>query len=236
MINRGGINKLAGFHLVVLILYAISASSNAAEKPQHDIYAQTIAALQQRYQDEVLAELKYNAYALRAEQESYPNIAYLFKALAASEAVHARNFKNLLSGLDVEAISPDISDYFIGSTRENIHHATTVEADEIDKEYPYILKSISTENHKQAIRYINYAWQAEKQHRKLMLKIKRASISFFGLLVSHIEGEPTRYYVCQICGSTLTDLPVLNCPICEHPSSEYQEVPGFPGYPEDEID
>jgi predicted amidophosphoribosyltransferase len=34
--------------------------------------------------------------------------------------------------------------------------------------------------------------------------------------------------VCQVCGSTLTEIPA-SCPICGEAGSHYVEVPGFPG-------
>ncbi len=222
--------ELAG--LVIGLLLLLPVSDVAAEQQQQS-YAKTIAALQQRYMDEVTAHQKYNAYALRAEEEDYPNIAHLFRSLAASEGVHARNFRRLLSDLGIKAKLPEKPDINIATTKDNIWQATTVEADEIDNEYPKILESIVADNHKQAILFITYAWEAEKQHRDLMLKIKKASKRFFWILTGYIEGEPTRYYVCQICGSTLTELPDKHCPICKHPASDYKEVAGFPGYPED---
>ena len=113
------------------------------------------------------------------------------------------------------------------STREHLQLAATVEADEIDKEYPLILDRIEAEQHEEAIRFITFAWKAEGQHRDLILKIKKAASWYFGMLVSKIEGSPTRYYVCQICGSTVKELPKSRCPICDHFSEDYREVTEF---------
>lgn len=191
-------------------------------------YPKTIEALQQRYVDEVQAHSKYGAYAKKAVEEDYPNIAYLFRALAASEAVHARNFATLLKelGADVPSVPSSVE---VTTTRKHLKQATDVEADEIDREYPEILKRIEPEGYSKAIENITYAWEAEKQHRELILKIRNASVRFFGLLVKHIEGDPTRYYVCDICGSTTNELPATQCPICRHPAQHYEEVPGYPG-------
>jgi len=113
------------------------------------------------------------------------------------------------------------------STREHLQLAAAVEAAEIDKEYPAILERIEEEQNVQATRFITYAWQAEQQHRDLILQIKKAASWYFGMLVSKIEGSPTRYFVCQVCGSTVIELPGYHCPICDHPPEQYQEVPGF---------
>ena len=193
-----------------------------------DPYPKTRGALQERYADEIIAHRKYGAYAKHAENEGYPAIAHLFRTLAASEAIHAENFARLLRELGEEPTQPT-ADIQLSSTREHLKQAATVEAAEIDEEYPSILERIKGEGHEQATLFITYAWKAEKQHRDLILKIKKGASWFFGTLVSRIEGNPTRYYVCQVCGSTVTELPGSQCPICDHPPDQYREVPEFPG-------
>ena len=195
-----------------------------------DQYPLTVAALHERYADEVTAHRKYGAFAGRAHEEGYPAIAHLFRALAASEAVHAANFGRLLRELGEVPATP-VAEIEIKSTRENLQQAATVEAEEIDREYPAILDRIDSEQHEEAIRFINYAWKAEQQHRDLILKIKKAASWYFGMLASKIEGSPTRYYVCQIFGSTVNELPGSRCPICDHPPDQYREVPRFDSSP-----
>lgn len=189
-------------------------------------FEKTIEALQARYADEVIAHRRYGAYGRHAVDEGYPAIAHLFKTLAASEAVHAANFGRLLRELGQEPATPSV-DVVQTSTREHLQQAATVEADEIDQEYPAILARIEDEGHEQTIRYIDYAWKAEQQHRDLILKIKKGASWFFGMLVSKIEGSPTTYHVCQVCGSTVTELPQGQCPICGHAIHEYREIPPF---------
>ena len=208
----------------LLILGSICATALAVP----DSYPLTMAALQERYADEIVAHRKYGAYAGHADKEGYPAIAHLFRTLAASEAVHARNFARLLRESGTEPQTPAI-ELVLSNTREHLKQAATVEANEIDQEYPAILENIQSEQHHQAIKFITYAWKAERQHRELILKIKKGASWFFGMLVSRIEGSPTRYYVCQICGSTVTELPGSQCPICDHPPEQYREVPEFPG-------
>lgn len=207
-------------------LFFVLSSLCFAQSPEE--YELTVDALQKRYADEMIAHRKYTMYGERACAEGYPNIAHLFKALSYSEGIHARNFKELLSGLGAE---PDESLFNgkieIESTKYNLKHAANVERDEIDHEYPDILSSIRAEDHGESISSINYAWQAEKQHRDLILKIQKAALKWFGLLVSRIEGKESHYYVCQICGSTLMEKSGKNCPICERPMSQYQTIEAF---------
>jgi rubrerythrin len=202
-------------------------------------FPQTVESLKKRYVDEMHAYQKYVAYSHKAIDEDYPNIAHLFKALASSEAIHARNFERILSALSIgaeELPAVGLVDFKIGRTKENIKHATQVEAEKIDNEYPAILARIKPEGYQNAITHITYAWKAEKQHHDLMIKIRNAATKWFGLLASRIEGTSSRYYICHICGSTLIAPPKEQCPICGHSHTEYQEVAGYPGPPQPEED
>ena len=205
------------------ILFGVICSAPTVADPAP--YPKTIAALQERYADEVVAHQKYGSYAEHALREGYPAIAHLFRALAASEAIHGKNFARLLREMGEKPRVPKVT-FETSTTREHLKQAATVEAEEIDTEYPKILDRIRDENHHEAIKHITYAWKAEKQHRDLIIKIKNAAGWFFGSLVKKIEGTPTRYFVCQVCGSTVAELPTGQCPICDHPPSEYAEVPG----------
>ena len=214
---RRGWRRWLGTVLAVSVLPVAASPAPVAHYPE------TVAALQERYADELQAQSKYGAYAEQARQEGYPQIAYLFAALADSEKVHARNFKVLLEGFGARMGAP-APRFELTSTREHLRHATGVETDEIDREYPEILSRVKPEGHTAAIRDITYAWEAEKQHRDLIIKIHKAASRWFGLLVRRIEGESNRYYVCQVCGSTLTEVPAQWCPICGHSVEHYLEI------------
>jgi rubrerythrin len=213
------------FQTVSFVIFIAISSSISAETQQ---YQNTINALQTRYADEINAHREYGLYAQKAQEEGYPHVAHLFRSLAASEAIHAKNFKRTLKELGQEIIPPLITDIEISMTKEHLKHATTVEAEEIDREYPVILERILSENHQAAIENITFAWESEKQHRDLIVKIQEAISNWFRLVISRIEGRSAHYYVCQVCGSTLTEVPQNHCPICNHPAENYLEVLGFP--------
>jgi rubrerythrin len=210
--------------MAVFLLPSARQSALAETAGDQSHYPLTVEALKLRYIDEVNARHKYNAYATKALSDRYPNIALLFTALAASESIHARNFETLLLKLGVTP--PEVSEprFDLLSTKENLHHATEVEAEEIDNEYPKIIRAITPEDHEAAIRNITYAWEAERQHRDLIKKIEKNVKRWFSLAAKFIEREPATYYICDICGSTLVKLPKNRCPICGNPVSNYREV------------
>lgn len=187
-------------------------------------YPKTISVLETAYNGEIQAFHTYVAYAEKANSENYTNIAKLFVALAASEAIHAHNFKTLLSELGVEVTEPREIQIEVSVTKENLNKATKVELQEIDTKYPQFIKKIEPEKHEGAIRNITYAWESEKQHRALIRKIQSGTGMFFGMLSKKIEETPMEYFVCQNCGSTLRELPQGNCPICKLSALNYKKI------------
>jgi rubrerythrin len=208
---------------IPMVLIGFFLFLEPAVKAQSE-YSETISVLQTLYRDEIQAMRNYRTYAEKAAAEKYPNIAKLFRALAASESVHARNFEALLSALgekteNLPQLKPEVS-----STQRHLELSTALELKEIDSTYPQFIERVQPENHAEAIRYIFYAWKAEKQHRELLKKIQSGTGIFFGLLTKKIEEHPAQYFVCQNCGSTLSKIPEFTCPICGGPSANYKEI------------
>lgn len=185
--------------------------------------ADTIAVLLEAYKGESYAHAAYLAYARKALEEKYPQIAYLFTSLATSEGIHARNFAEALAALGVTA-KADAPTVTVADTRSNLINATDAELHEIDVKYPSFLKRGQTEGQTGAARQITYAWLAEKQHRDIVAKLQAGSQAMFGLVVSTVEGKKVTYYVCQICGSMLDALPSEKCPNCGNPVSNFRAV------------
>lgn len=190
-------------------------------------FSETISVLKKTYQEETKASRAYLEFSQKAHQESYPEIAYLFNALSLSESIHAGNARKLLEELRVKVAEIPKQEIKVRSTQENLHEAATNELNEIDRIYPELLQKIKPEGHAGAHRIITYAWESEKQHRDLIKKIKTVS----GVSVTVVSRELKRtsmetpdYFVCQVCGSTLTELPPDSCPICKSPVSHYKKV------------
>lgn len=188
-------------------------------------YPETIAVLSLLYASEVKAGYRYQLYAKAALDEGHDNIAHLLTAMAASEAVHAKSFRYILSLLSVQPPDVDLGAINASKTKSNLKYATEVELSEIDDEYPAYLKRIKAEGHAEAIRNITYAWQSEKQHRALIKDIRGGTGMFFSMLLNYFRSNPTRYYVNDVCGATVSEMPEDECPICHHSILTYREIP-----------
>jgi rubrerythrin len=187
-------------------------------------YPETVSTLQSAYNNEIQASQNYMAYAQKAKSENYPNLSYLFVSFAASEAIHARNFKEILSNFGVEVKENPTSKVKVSGTRVNLKGALDFEMIDIDQRYPQLIEKAKPENHEPTLRNLNYSWEAEKQHREIIQKMQSGTGIFFGILAKKIEETSFQYFVCQRCGSTVVELPDKVCSICKGSVSLYKEV------------
>ena len=99
------------------------------------------------------------------------------------------------------------------------------EIDSIDSLYPRTLERMKPEDNAEASRFVNFAWESERQHRDLIQKIRRYSPLLFEKVAKAIDEKTGLYVVCQTCGSTLNKVPSPKCPICASAPEQYRQVP-----------
>ena len=164
---------------------------------------QTEDNIQQAFSGESRANRLYRLFAEKAEKDGYPQVARLFRAVAEAEMVHARNHINAVDG--------------IGSTKDNLFAASLGEQQEYKKMYPAYIEVAREEMNDRAERTFTWANQVEEIHHGY----------FEAALKAVREDQPPEaatYYVCQVCGNTVTGQPPEKCPICGVPASAFKEV------------
>ncbi len=189
-----------------------------------EAYSQTVAALGSAFQRETDAHRRYVEFAGIAKKEGYRGIAYMFTAFAASEGVHARNFRDVITRLGGRADAAPTA-MKPGTTKQNLIAAIDDEIDSIDSLYPRTLERMQPEGHGEAARLVKFAWESERQHRDLIQKIRRYSPMLFEKVAKAIDEKTGLYFVCQTCGSTLNKVPSPSCPVCKSAPEQYQQVP-----------
>jgi len=119
-----------------------------------------------------MAHMRYLLFAEIAEQEGYPNVARLFKAIAYAEQVHARNhynrLKDLKQGIKVTVEAP----FGPGDTSKNLELAIMGEEFEVSEMYPVYLEIARLQGEKQAEISFKLALEAERIHLELYKKAK----------------------------------------------------------------
>ena len=159
--------------------------------------------LKTAFAGESQANRRYLAFAQKAEEEGYTQIAKLFKAAADAETVHAMNHARTMGE--------------IKSTLENLNTAVSGEIFEFKKMYPEYLTTAKQEGNKQAVWSFDVASKVEQIHAGLFTKAISA-------LKSSKELEQVDYYVCSVCGNTVEGNAPQKCPICGSPRERFSKV------------
>ncbi|MCF7864684.1 MAG: hypothetical protein K9L89_07840 [Kiritimatiellales bacterium] len=175
----------------------------------------TLQNMQAAYQGESNAHVRYLAFAKQADTEGFNQVASLFRAAASAEKIHADNHAVVIRKLGGEPTAkidaPDVK-----TTAENLKAAIAGESYERDVMYPGFIKQAQSERLADAIRSLNYARTAEMAHAKL-----------YQQALDNLDQWRTGtkdFYVCQICGETLTQMPDAKCPSCFNGKENFKLV------------
>jgi len=157
--------------------------------------------LQVAFAGESQANRKYLAFAEKAEQEGFKQIARLFRAAAAAETVHALNHLRIMGA--------------VSSTLNNLKAAISGETEEFMDMYPKFIEMAKKEKASDAaILSMDVANKVEKIHATLYKK----ALDNLG------RNEETDYYVCSICGNTVEKGAPDRCPICNAPKEMFKKI------------
>ena len=163
--------------------------------------AKTPGNLDEAFAGESKASTTYFAFARKADQESYPGVARLFRAAVAAEQIHARNHLDAMAG--------------IGSTEENLKNAIAGENMEHVKMYPEFIEAAQKEQQPKAERTFSWARQVEITHEGLYKAALEALQS---------KAPPKDFYVCQVCGHTAEGEAPDKCPVCGAARAQFKKV------------
>ncbi len=159
--------------------------------------------LREAFGGESQANRTYLAFAKKADEEGYPQIAKLFRAAAAAETVHAHAHLSVLGG--------------VKSTAENLQTAAGGEAHEFKDMYPGFVSEAEAEGNTAAAMSFKNAMAVEEIHHGL-----------YNDAAASLEGgsdlPESAIFVCGVCGNTVLGEPPDRCPICGAPKARFSEV------------
>jgi rubrerythrin len=205
--------KNIGITLMLLAsLCFITSCGRGAKKTQA---TNTIENLKAAFKGESTASAKYAAYAAKAKEEGFPQVAVLFEATSKAENIHAANHKEVLSGLGVEsdAIVPEFT---VKTTMDNLKDAIAGEGYEMETMYPGFIATAEEEKITSAKKSFTWAWDTEKKHKGFYQKALDA------LSANSLNTLSTEYFVCPKCGNTFEAAAVdEKCSFCMTPKDKY---------------
>jgi rubrerythrin len=165
--------------------------------------SKSIDHLNTAFAGESQANRKYLAFAKKADDEGFPQVARLFRAAAAAETVHAQSHFRSMDG--------------VKTTLENLEDAIAGENYEVVSMYPPMLATAEEEENKRASRSFKYALEAEKIHETLYRKASE-------LVADGKDSPETEYYICPTCGYTHEGPFTGKCPICNTIADRFERI------------
>ena len=150
--------------------------------------------------EEAKAYQRLLMFAKKAEQEDLPQIAHLFRAVAAAESVHSRRHFTLLES--------------VADTQTNLERAFQTENTVNGIHYLKMLQEAEEDGEETATLVFSQARDVEGFHAKLYKKA----------LDHRIAQRSTEYYVCTVCGYVAEREPPENCPVCDAPKERFQKT------------
>jgi len=148
------------------------------------------------------ANRKYTAFAARAEQDGFPEVAKLFRAAAEAETIHALAHLRHMKG--------------VKSTAENLTAAEAGETYEYTEMYPPMVKQAEEEGSPAATTF-RYALAAEERHAKLYAAAQEA-------VTAGQDIETGGIYLCPVCGNVVFGKPETPCEICNTAAEKFNEI------------
>jgi len=162
----------------------------------------TDANLMAAFAGESQANRKYLAFAAKADNEGFKNVARIYRAIAEAETVHAlKHFQ--IAGK-------------VKSTAENLAAAAAGEEHEFTVMYPEFIETAKAENNAAALQTFEYANEAEKAHgaifENLLALVKQGG--------DHPDEDVS---LCPVCGWVATGGLPDQCPICNTASKVFKK-------------
>jgi rubrerythrin len=164
--------------------------------------ATTLDNLKEAFAGESQANRKYLAFAKKAEQEGFSNVARLFRTAAEAETIHALAHLGAMEG--------------VKSTAENLRAAVAGETYEYTEMYPPMLQQALADDHR-GKRMFGYALKAEAVHAKLYQMALQA-------VEEGIDVAENSFYLCPVCGHIELGKAPDSCPICGAKGEKFLQV------------
>lgn len=164
----------------------------------------TLDRLQATYRAETIAQERYLAFAVKADEEGYKQVGSLFRAVARSEQIlytfHFDAIKEL-GGVPEEVASQPAT---VASTKENLEKSSNkAEADQLEADYSRYVKTARAEGNRNAAKVLEYARIVEAQNVRLFAVAAKS--------LEQMRNGPRAYYICGVSGLVTTTLDAGNC-------------------------
>jgi len=175
----------------------------------------TIENLKAAFKKESTASAKYAAYAKKAKEEGFLQIATMFEAFSKAKEIYATNHSTVLEkiGQKPDPVKPEFT---VKTTKENLRDAMAGEAYEVTTMYPGFIATSKAEDVAPATKSFRWAMETGKGNQVMYQNAIRA------LDEKKPQSLPATYWVCPKCGNTYdVAKPEATCSFCSTKRDKY---------------
>jgi rubrerythrin len=159
--------------------------------------------LKTAFAGESQANRRYLAFAKKAEEDGFKQVARLFRAVAEAETVHAHSHFKVMKG--------------VKSTADNLEVAIKGETYEFTEMYPEMMKKAQEEKQQDALASFSRANNIEKIHAQLYQKALES-------VKAGKDMEEKIMHVCPVCGHTVEGEAPEHCPYCGAAKDSFMKI------------
>ena len=157
-------------------------------------------AFHDAYAGEAKAVIRLKLYAEKADAEGYPQIAHLFRAIAASEEIHGVRFLRLLRS--------------VGTTEENLAASFASETSVAGVTYQQFITLAEQGGNRAAATVFAQNRDVEAVHARL-----------YEEAMGHVmEARTTTYHICKVCGYVSDGVVPDVCPVCNATREQFVQI------------
>ena len=162
--------------------------------------ARTVDNLTKMFLGNAESNIRYLAFAEKADKEGHQGVAKVFRAIAMAKMVHA--------------ISHFKATNLIDTTIENLKQASEEEKYDYKSAYPPMVQDAVKDDSLEGRHSLEYG-----------LSIAPVIIKLIAKAMNNIDMEPEgSYYVCPVCGNIEFKTPSDKCPFCGVDASRFTEI------------
>lgn len=207
--NNGRLIATTG--LVMTALCAAGLLALAQEKAG----TATARNLQTAYADELTAKARFDAFAVKADEEGFKSAAALFRAASKAKVIRLSKSVAALKALGAEAKPLDMKPPAVKSTRENLEAALQDKA-ALDAAYPAFAKQAEADKNQKAM----MVFQGDQAIEGALGKLFEQSLQD----LNNGKAAGKEFLVCLVCGYVTADPKLRQCPVCAAPRSKFEAV------------
>ena len=203
--------KIGARSVAAILFLGLAGTLTAAETTEKS----TLDNLQTAFNLETNAKTRFEAFAVKADEEGFKSVAGLFRAAANAAAVQIRKHTAAIKKLGAEpkaaAVAPEVK-----STKENLDVTVKNAAADKDALYAAAAKQAEADKNTGAM----YAFAGASAAAESVAKLAQQALG--NLDAWKAPGK--EFMVCQVCGFTTMDKKLKKCPVCAAPRTKFDTV------------